>query len=199
MRITGKCVCVYCSVLQCVAVCCVLRVAVCVVVCVAVCCNALQCVAVCCSVLQYVAVCCHRREWVSKASVYVQNKRNYLRLYVCHVVCASEMYVRLCVSTASCSVIFLERVSCSVCQRRVWYVMCIYSVTQCVAVCCNMLQCVAVCCSVLLCVAVCCSVLQYVIYCASTACNAVWRVLYYTHSAYTTLVHTDILLWAGYN
>ena len=33
--------------------------------------------------------------------------------------------------------------------------MCIYSVLQCVAVCCSVLQCVAVCCSVLQCVAVC--------------------------------------------
>ena len=33
----------------------------------------------------------------------------------------------------------------------------IWSVLQCVAVCCSVLQCVAVCCSVLHCVAVCCS------------------------------------------
>ena len=36
----------------------------------------------------------------------------------------------------------------------------VYSVLQCVAVCCSVLQCVAVCCRVLRCVAVCCSELQ---------------------------------------
>jgi len=43
----------------------------------------------------------------------------------------------------------------------------VFSVLQCVAVCCSVLQCVAVCRSVLQCVAVCCSVLQCVAVCRS--------------------------------
>jgi len=49
----------------------------------------------------------------------------------------------------------------------------VYSVLQCVAVCCSVLQCVAVCCSVLQCDAVCCSVLQ----CAADCCSVLQCVL----------------------
>jgi len=45
-------------------------------------------------------------------------------------------------------------------SRYVCICLCVYVMSQCVAVCCSVLQCVPVCCSVLQCVAVCCSVLQ---------------------------------------
>jgi len=59
----------------------------------------------------------------------------------------------------------------------------IFSVLQCVTVCCSVLPCVAVCCSVwqyvAVCwqyVAVCCSVLQYVAVCCSVLQCEIWRI-----------------------
>ena len=50
----------------------------------------------------------------------------------------------------------------------------LWSVLQCVAVCCSVLQCVAVRCSAMQCVALCCSVLQsVVVYCSVLQCVAV--------------------------
>ena len=72
-KVSGKCVAVRCSALQCVAECVAVRCSAlqCVAVrcsalqCDAVCCSALQCVAVCCSALQCVAVCCSALQCVA--------------------------------------------------------------------------------------------------------------------------------------
>ena len=58
--------CMYCSVLQCVAVCCS------VFQCVAVCCSVLQCVAVRCIVLQFVAVFCSELQFVAECCIVLQ-------------------------------------------------------------------------------------------------------------------------------
>jgi len=55
---------------------------------------------------------------------------------------------------------------------------CVYCMSQCVAVCCSVLQCIAVCCSVLQCVAVCCSVLQCVAVCC-IVCMYIWNAAAY--------------------
>ena len=66
--------------------------------------------------------------------------------------------------------------------QKIWR---LYSVLQCVAVCCSVLQCVAVCCSVLQCVAVRCSVLQCVavrcsvLQCVAVCCSAIQPITLY--------------------
>ena len=63
----------------------------------------------------------------------------------------------------------------------------LFSVLQCVAVCCSVLQYVAVCCSVSQCVAVCCSVSQCVAVCCSDNVSCV-----HTHHVYGPCVsHTS--------
>ena len=125
------------SVLQCVAT-------------IATCCSVLQCVAVPHPVMgarqrpaQVVAVCCSVLQGVAVQSVAV-----CCRVLQCVAVCGS---VRQCFAVCPSTP----------CTGR----FSVFSVLQCVAVCCSVLQCVAVCCSVLQCVAACCSVLQRVAAC----------------------------------
>ena len=91
------------------------------------------------------------------------------------------------------------------CTHKWAYSKWVYSVLQCVAVCCSVLQCVAVCCSVLQCVltsehtqteyTLCCSVLQCVAVCCSVYSQvSILKVSILTDSPLSPAIHTG---WRG--
>ena len=95
--------------------------------CVILCCSALQCIAVCYSVLQCVTVCC-------SVLWYVKQSRNHVDRHA-----YSHTHAN-----------FFHRWHLPQSPSRI--VCCnVFSVLQCVAVCCSVLQCAAVCCSVMQC------------------------------------------------
>ena len=118
--------------------------------CVAVCCSKLQCVAVICSVLQCIAVWCSVLLCVAALCNVLQCVAVYGRVLLCVAVCSwlkSKLRVQLTEHGGN--------------KKTYVYILNVFSVLLCVAVCCRVLPCVAVCCRVLPCVAVCCRALQY--------------------------------------
>jgi len=126
---------------------------------VAVCCNELQRVAAYCSVLQ------RSKQFDCRDTIYTEGGGPvcYSLWQLFAFECSVSWFIA--VHHSVFSVVQCVPVCCSVWQSRLQWIVVCHSVLQYIAVWCSVVQCGAVCCSVLQCVAVWCSVVQ---------CGAVW-------------------------